>query len=168
METSRSPSLNYRQACSVESLALANPSLKINVLMTALNSSSPVITILRNYPNVNVLEIEPGDLFLGTPLEHWYFSTDWRTGPYVIEHLSDALRYTVLYLYGGYYFDLDIVTMHPVTSYRNFSAAESESYVAIGAMHFDYKHPVIVDLVEEFRASYKYKIRLFYLCEQLR
>lgn len=155
VETSRSPSLNYRQACSVESLALTNPNLRINVLMTGLNSTSQTISVLRNYSNINVMEFDPGDIFMGTPLHHWYFCTDWRTSSYVIEHLSDALRYTILYLYGGYYFDLDVVSMHPMSRYRNFSAAESSGEVAIGAMHFDYKHPAVIDLVEEFRVSYK-------------
>ena len=154
IETSRSPTLNYRQACSVESLALTNPDLRINVLMTALNSNSHSITVLRKYSNIKFIEFDPGDLFMGTPLQHWYFCTDWRTGSYVTEHLSDALRYILLYLYGGYYFDLDVVTMHSMGSYRNFSAAQSSGEIAIGAMHFDYKHPAVIDLVEEFRVSY--------------
>lgn len=157
LETSAATALNYRQACSVESLALNNPNLTIHVLMSGseVNRSSGTMAVLDTYPNVDIRLSDPAAAFLDSPLEHWYFCTDWFTGSYRVAHLADALRFLTLYKYGGYYFDLDVVTMRPLTAYRNFSAAESSGEVSIGAMHFDYKHPAVVDLVDEFRSSYK-------------
>lgn len=99
--------------------------------------------------------IKLSDYFLHTPLEQWYFCTDWNFGRYAVSHLSDALRFLTLYKYGGYYFDLDFVMLRPVTDRRNFTAAESHECIAAGALHFDYRHPIIVDAVNEFRTTYR-------------
>ena len=125
--------------------------------MTAnpIDYSAKAMSALESYPNINVIPIVAANFFAGTPLERWFFLTDWFTTKYPVEHLADALRYVTLYRYGGYYFDLDVIVMRNLTDLRNFSASPKAGGVAIGAMHFDYAHPVIVALVEEFRVSYK-------------
>ena len=156
-ETSGANALNTRQACAVESLALLNPDLTVHLLMTSeVDSNAPSMKALVEYNNIRIRRIDLGDYFSGTPLEQWYFCTTWNYGPYAVSHLSDALRFLTLYKHGGYYFDLDIVHLKPVTSlYRNFIVADvGLEYLAAGAFHVDRKHPVIRMAVEEFRNTY--------------
>ena len=156
-ETSGLKSLDERQACAVESLAFLNPNLTINLLMTGeIDLKTETMRALGNYENIRISRIFLGDYFSGTPLEHWYFCTTWNYGPYAVSHLSDALRFLSLYKFGGYYFDLDVIMLQPVTKYRNFIVADQGlEYMAAGAFHTDYQHPVILMAVEEFRTTYK-------------
>lgn len=158
-ETSGSSTLNFRQACSVESLARSNPNLKVNVLMISkeVNTSSKTIgTLLHSYPNMRFRAIDLAGYFLNSPLKDWYFCTDWSYGKHAVSHLSDALRFLTLFKFGGYYFDLDFIVMRSLEKFRNFTAAQSDEAVAAGVIHFDYSHPLRTGALDEFRNSYRY------------
>lgn len=156
-ETSAASALTVRQACAVESLAFHNRQMDIHVLMTGrrLNTSDAVMQALALYGTIHVHTIRLSDYFLHSPLERWYFCTNWRTGPFAVSHLSDALRFLTIFKYGGYYFDLDFVMMRPVSEYRNFVGAESATDMAAGAFHADFQHDFIEQAVKEFLATYR-------------
>ena len=160
LETSGRSTLKYRQACAIESLARLNPNTSVHLLMTSQNIDydSPVIkTLLANFPsNFDVTSIDVGDYVTDTPLEHWYFCTTWNYGPYPVVHLSDALRLLTLFKFGGYYFDLDVIQIRPVESYRNFIATEDRVKVANAVFHFDRGHPLLRLAIEEFHTHYRY------------
>lgn len=44
-----------------------------------------------------------------TPAEKFYQSGELFTSKYLIEHMSDFLRYIVLYKFGGIYLDTDVI-----------------------------------------------------------
>lgn len=158
-ETSGATFLNFRQACVVESLAFHNPNLTVHLLMTGqhLDLNSVTMKTLRlNYPNVQITSINLGDYMVATPLERWYFCTEWNRGWYAVAHLSDALRFLTLSKYGGYYFDLDVIQLRPVTPYRNFVVAEDGDKLGSSVIHVDHQHPIIRTAVETFAADYKY------------
>lgn len=156
LETSGRSAINYRQSCAVESLAVMNPNLTIHLLMTGqLNRTAPTMRVISEYPNVQMTRINLGDYVAGTPLEHWYFCTEWNRGWYAVAHLSDGLRLLTLSKYGGYYFDLDIIHLKPVTHLRNFVVSESFNKVGNNAIHADSRHPLITQAVEEFHTNYK-------------
>jgi len=161
-ETSGVRELNTRQACAIESLALLNRDLNIYLLTTSrddVNLSAAAMKSLSSYSNIRIININLGQYFLGTPLEHWYFCTTWNYGPYAVSHLSDALRFLSNLKYGGYYFDLDVIQLRSVESHRNFVVAglKFESYQVIesAAFHADYKHPIIQLAVDEFKNTYR-------------
>ena len=159
LETSGASTLDSRQACSLQSLAKHNPHLTIHLLMTGPRvdlDSVNIKTLRTNYLNVFITKIDLDDYFIATPLEFWYFCSDWKNGKYRVAHLSDALRLLTLYKYGGYYFDLDIIHLRSLTSSRNFIVAEDETSVANGVMHFDYQHPFIQMAVQSFTDNYQY------------
>ena len=89
-------------------------------------------------------------------LDEWYFCSDWNHGAYAVAHLSDAIRYLVLFKYGGYYFDLDFIMTKPLGGLRRFVGAESDQYLAIAAMHHEAFHPVVQMMLEEFRDTYRF------------
>lgn len=160
IETSEVSALDYRQACSVESLALHNPTLDVNVLMTShhqINFNSPIMKTLSTYPNVKMIQKAAQErYFTGSPLEAFYYCSGWEKSRFHVQDLSDALRLLTLYKYGGYYFDLDIIHLRPVTSYRNFMVAQDDVLVANGVIHADCcHHPLIEKALKEFSSVYK-------------
>lgn len=159
-ETSGSPYLDFRQACAVESLAYHNPNLTVHLLMTGPNldlNSLTMKTLQQNYPNLHMININLDDYVVGTPLERWYFCTNWRNGSYAVSHLSDALRFLSLSKYSGYYFDLDVIQLRPVTSYKNFAVAETAEELGSCVIHIDSQHQVLMQkAVEEFSTNYRY------------
>ncbi len=132
IETTGNGALNYRQACAVESLALHNPNLTVNVFFTDAKINNSFVTLqklVEKYANVQFFSLDVSEFMTGTLMEHWYHCTDWRRGSFHVNNLSNALRLLTVYKYGGYYFDLDVISVRPVTYYRNFVAAESENDV---------------------------------------
>ena len=137
-------------------LALAH--LIVYVLITGgkINSSAAAVQTLREkYDNVHMIEVNLDEYLTVTPLEHWYHCTDWRNGSYHVSHLSDGLRFLTLAKFGGYYFDLDVVLVRPLTDYRNFVSMESGDSMSSAALHADYGHPFMQMAAEEFSRNYK-------------
>lgn len=165
LETYGAGELNIRQACTVESLARLNPNLTVNVLFVDADvkeETSTLQSLRAEYPNVHLMRMDSQSLIAGTPLDKWYFCTKWREGPFHVAHLSDALRLLILYLYGGYYFDLDIVFVQPLPAeLTNFIVAENSYYVANGILHFDRNHPFTLLALHQFTENYRYISRLF-------
>lgn len=158
-ETSGAQTLNIRQACVVESLAYHNPNLTVHLLMTGVKVDYNAVTLwnLKHfYPNIKITSINLGDYMSGTVLDRWYHCTEWNRGWFAVAHLSDALRFLTLSKYGGYYFDLDVIQLRPVTSYRNFVVAEDGDKLGSSVIHVDHQHPVITTAVETFASDYKY------------
>jgi len=120
------------------------------------NLTSPTMKLLvENYPNIRITQIRLGDFISGTPLEYWYFCTDWNRGWFAVAHLSDAMRFLSLFKFGGYYLDLDIISLRPITSYRNFLAEEYPNNLGNSVIHADYQHPLMKEVVERFPSEYK-------------
>ncbi|EFX67897.1 hypothetical protein DAPPUDRAFT_63673 [Daphnia pulex] len=158
IETSGSATLNFRQACAVESLAHHNPNLTVNVLFMGgrINTSLVTLKMLKEkYDNIHLFSFNLDDYMAGTPLQYWYHCNGWRDGPFHVSHLSDGLRFLTLHKYGGYYFDLDVISVRPVTDLRNFVAAESDDYLGSGVLHAEFKNPVMELAVKDFAANYR-------------
>lgn len=151
-------SFDYQQTCAIESFALLNPNLTIHVLMTGVpNVTSPAIqTIKKYYPNVHINQIRLGDYIATTPLENWYFCTNWNYESSAASYLEESLRLLTLLKYGGYYLDLNVIPQSAVTSYRNFVVAQDDRVAeSVSVIHVDQGHPLIMAAVEEFRTNYK-------------
>jgi lactosylceramide 4-alpha-galactosyltransferase len=162
IETSGSGGLNIRQAFAVESLAFHNPNLTVNVLFMddgrkkqIKNKIKTVEKLKSKYENIQFIAVDLNEFMAGTSMEKWFHCTDWRTGPYHVSHLSDGLRFLTLHKYGGYYFDLDVIFVRPVTYYRNFITAASATNFASGIIHADYGHPITQLTVNDFPTNYK-------------
>jgi lactosylceramide 4-alpha-galactosyltransferase len=158
LETSGSGMLNIRQACAVESLAYHNPNLNVNVLFVGghINGSSNTTQKLaETYTNLRLIGVDLDEYLAGTALEKWYHCTNWRKGPYHVSHLSDGLRFLTLNKFGGYYFDLDVLMVKPVTYYRNFVSSPSGYSIASNSIHADLGNPVMEMAVKNFVSSYR-------------
>jgi len=169
IETSGVRSLSVRQACAVESFARLNPSLTVYVFMTPSNGSQIDIKattmrgLVENYRNIRIRKLHFDGFFAGTPLERWYFCSAWNFGSFPVSHFSEAFRVLILFKYGGYYFDLDIIHLDPIITpphpYKNFVVVERlEGEVILGSavIHAEYQHLFTLIAVEGFQNNYNY------------
>ncbi|XP_064103947.1 lactosylceramide 4-alpha-galactosyltransferase-like [Macrobrachium nipponense] len=93
-------------ACAVESVARHHHLRSVIVYVTApfIDMSHPLIKILTNLDNVLFSLLDLDELFLDSPLRHWYQERRWliNEGHQCI-FISDASRAEILRKYGGTY-----------------------------------------------------------------
>ncbi|TRY80061.1 hypothetical protein TCAL_06555, partial [Tigriopus californicus] len=125
IETSGRNYLKIRQACAVES-AIRESMVPVIVVFTAKdfnpranNASKQVYELTKTHPlhfrTINVL-----DTLEQTPLgpQSKVILNYIQASQKAVNHLSDALRLALVYLYGGWYSDIDTVTLKPVTDFE--------------------------------------------------
>ncbi|TRY75690.1 hypothetical protein TCAL_04785 [Tigriopus californicus] len=153
LEVTIKPTLSPRQACSVESAAVAHPNASICLAMSMVDYSNiavlkPTKEQFQNLENVFVIPLNYDSIFRWTPLEHWWreefqFTTSiWRT-----IHLSDVTRLAFLWKYGGLYLDLDVIVLQPLldlsSNFIGIQHFSSEDGVNTAVMRFERNHPFL-------------------------
>ncbi|XP_064104055.1 lactosylceramide 4-alpha-galactosyltransferase-like [Macrobrachium nipponense] len=85
------------------------------------HSDSSLQLILTNLHNVLFSLLDLDELFLDSPLQHWYQGRLWLINE---EHqsafMSDASRAEILRKYGGTYMDMDALTLRPLPNRTNY------------------------------------------------
>lgn len=168
LETSYKRKLGPREACSIESACRNNGDYKVHLLSTGNISSSdcPYHRILSKFPNFRSAVLNASLELAGTPLEPLHaIGGALNESPHKVEHLSDFLRYVVLWKHGGVYLDTDVIVMKSLKGIRNsvFYQSENESEgVANGILFFDEQHPVLGALIDE--CARVYNPRLWTIC----
>lgn len=136
-----------RQACAIESAAKLNLDWDVFVLFASprgfYNDSTipihPIIRALRSYPNIYMRNIDLWTYSKNTPLDDWFRHDKIFHSQYLNSHVSDLLRYLSLYKFGGTYLDLDVVVQQNFNNIpSNYAGAESENFVAAGAINLDH------------------------------
>ena len=151
--------LDVRQLCSIESAAKHNPSA--NVYVRVLKAKLNVSEIFETYPNIKWSIINLNEEFKETPLEEWWKSGKIiSTADYVrYAHLSDILRLMYVYKYGGFYSDLDAITLKsfkPLADYNGFCAGLDEPRIQFGNgfFHFTKNHSFLFEAINDVVVSY--------------
>lgn len=105
--------LNLKQMCAIESAALNNPDA--NVYLYSVNATIDN-HLLERYGNIEYIQSTPAKIFEETPLHSWWISNQSviQNSEYSIHHIADSLRIALLYKYGGYYSDLDTITIRNI------------------------------------------------------
>ena len=87
----------------------------------------------------------------GSPFKKLLENGTLDEGPYVINNYSNTIRILLLYLYGGIYFDLDIISVHEFEEHlpSNFAVAQGRSSVNNAVLRFSKKHPFLWLMMEE-------------------
>ena len=78
-------------------------------------------------------------------------------GPYSANNYSNILRILLLYLYGGVYFDLDVISLRDFSSQLplNFAVAEDHMYVNNAIQRFSKRHPFLALLMREMVSIFR-------------
>ena len=101
---------DVKQMCAIESAALNNPAANVNVYyMNGLVDEA----LLALYPNIRPIKISIPQILEDTILRDWWNENARQVlrGHYAIGHISDMLRLVLLYKHGGFYSDLDTITI---------------------------------------------------------
>ncbi|MED6209250.1 hypothetical protein PIB30_052942 [Stylosanthes scabra] len=116
---------------------------------------------------LKVLAIAPDlpFLVLNTPAESWLDelksgNKDPGSVP-LFNNLSNLIRLTILYKYGGVYLDIDLIFLKDVSPLRNTIGAQNMDPVTKrwlrlnnAVMVFDKKHPILWEFIEEFAKTF--------------
>lgn len=91
--------LNSRQACSIESAALANPeALVFLIFVTNSNMrNSRILKSLKNYENISIYRLNLRQFAMNTPMEEWIMKETFLENRNLKETISDILRLLLLW-----------------------------------------------------------------------
>ncbi|XP_075253395.1 lactosylceramide 4-alpha-galactosyltransferase-like [Convolutriloba macropyga] len=123
LETSGRPYLKGRQVCSVESAAIKSGLISKVIMKSSyldLSKRKSFCDLFHNYKNVQFYTINYEELFRNTPVEGITGRLDRVAGGHKFTHYSDLGRLAIVYKYGGYYMDLDVIVtkdMRPLTTF---------------------------------------------------
>ena len=122
---------------------------------------------MEEYDKIHLRHIDDLDaLVKGSPFEGLFGKdkTDWSS--YHAVNYSDTLRLLLLYLYGGLYFDLDVISVNKIPNKLpdNFVIAESQSFVNGTILKFSKHHPFLSFLMEEVVSFYDMPTIHTYAC----
>ena len=122
------------------------------ILLFQIENQRSMEILLEEHRNIYLRHIADLDKFIkGSPFEALWgkWKIDWAL--YRSVNYSDTLRVLLLYLYGGMYFDLDVISVGRVPKHipTNFAVAESTGFVNGAILKFSKGHPFLSLLMEE-------------------
>lgn len=131
-----------RDACAIESAAQLHPNYNIFVFFVGdiffdsrENCTKIVNNLLENNKNVIFRKLDVQKFSVGTPMEEFFKGNSYKESKNYLNHLSDLLRFTALWKYGGLYFDLDVVVVKNVDDLgENFVVAATKKSLMSGTL----------------------------------
>ncbi len=118
-----------RECCAIESAAINSKLPQIVVVMTSktlqLDQSNCTKNLYEKYDNIKFFHSTFKDLFRDLPIEGVENRYD-PTMKWAKTKISNFLRTALLFKYGGFYCDLDVITLRPLTGLRNFLQLETD------------------------------------------
>ncbi|XP_065295039.1 lactosylceramide 4-alpha-galactosyltransferase-like [Dermacentor albipictus] len=164
LETSYRRRLYAREACSIESACRHNADYTVHLLSTGNISSSdcPYHRLLSKLPNFRSAWLNASKELAGTPLAPLHAKGGaLNRSLHKVVHLSDFLRYVVLWKRGGVYLDTDVIVMKSLRGIRNSIVFENKyGNVANGILFFDKQHPALGALIDQCALAYNPVIRV--------
>ncbi|KAG5679439.1 hypothetical protein PVAND_009006 [Polypedilum vanderplanki] len=149
------PIINPRQLCSYESAAFTNPTLQIYIVFISLHQSmtleltKPLNTLL-SYKNVNIVYLKLSQFAKRTPAKDFIKSGKLQKSNFPVEHTSDVFRLLLLWKYGGFYLDSDMIVKKSVGILgENFACSDGERGIISNAF-LNFNHTSGRELVEAF------------------
>lgn len=131
--------LSWREACSVESAARANPDTPINLFFTKSISQNrlknSILSTLLSLPNVQVARIHLVEHAQRTPLygplKKGLINRELNMG------ISELLKYLTVFKYGGTYLALDVLVTNSFSQYEaNFVVKKTNTRVSTDVFSF--------------------------------
>jgi hypothetical protein len=147
-----------RQLCAIESAAFNNQNSVVHVLSLKAQLDPDSLQLFSKYLNINWLKLD--QVFNATPLLDWWKSSQVLKSGYKVAHLSDASRLALLYKYGGFYSDLDTITVRNLLPLSKYAAGigylyEEGDSIGNGFLYFKAGHPFLESAMKEMKQNYK-------------
>ena len=147
---------NPRLLCAFESAAKFNPDLKVFVLLVeSIGDTSKVFTTphyLRRVENLHfrrLTQAASDSIARGTAVEHIWISGHVASSKYGLNNISNILRILLVFKFGGYYLDSDIVARARFPRTPNFVLQDVESTINNAFIRFEANHPFLQDVLKE-------------------
>ncbi|CAF4209720.1 unnamed protein product [Rotaria socialis] len=151
VQTSKNEDIISRHACSIEAAARLHPNGLIFVLMRSkyIHLKKGSYLHLRSYNNIHFTHFDEQEIYRGTSLIKLNKTKRTQFIHYfAISHMSDFIRTTLLYKYGGIYFDLDIIPLKNFQIFSNAVGLETDNGVNVAVLAFERQH-LVLDLQME-------------------
>lgn len=102
------------------------------------SSYSSALRALKEYPNIHLRNLYIPKLVTGTPIEKWFMDgTLFKKTIFLRTHLSDFLRFLLVYSFGGTYMDMDLISLRSLDSLdRNYFAKEDPEITGSAVVDF--------------------------------
>ena len=112
--------------CAIESAALSNPSATINVYSANAKFHQKW---LNKYSNIKLIKLDFDDLFKETYFENWFKQNKHLilNSPFTAVQLSDMVRMVLVFKFGGYYSDIDTITIRSIEPLLKYNGAGLQS-----------------------------------------
>ena len=161
-------SFGKREFLTMDSFFKTNPDGCLLIISRSLDSARGY-TILKPLLDrgFKVYAITPDLPFLvkDTPAEAWLeqITSGTKDPGYVplSNNLSNLIRLTILYKYGGAYMDTDLIVLRDFSELRNTIGAQSldpvtRQWIILnnGVMIFDINHPILLEFMQEFATTF--------------
>ena len=156
IRTSSEKSLSTVDMCSVASAVEQNPDAHVMVLSQTLTCKA--LRRISRSPMLRIVRFEYASVFSHVPsLAGWYASKVWQTG-YHLNNKGNALRLALLYLYGGSYYDTDMLVLGSTSDLSAFIAMEREGTLNNAVLGFPMGHPFVAATIERFVDDFKGRV----------
>ena len=106
---------------------------------TEVHADDSTNQLIDNYPNIHAKYINIETFLEETVLHRLWKDDRVQTSDYAISHLSDVLRYALIFKFGGTYVDTDVIFLKPLPeeeSLPNFIGKENEELPHLGKKIF--------------------------------
>lgn len=151
-----------RELCFIETAAKLHPQRAVTVSLNsqALNRSDLIKSLLQEHENLFFRKLEMKEIIKGTPLDGWYQNSSIDGSSYQLTFDSDISRVVLLYKYGGWYIDSDLLLLKPVDDLVNVITTKWDSpRVNPNFLAFSKGHPFLYDCMTT-AAAVRYFIHL--------
>ena len=90
-----------------------------------------------------------------TPIENLYNLPEFKSSPNRMTHLSDSLRLVLIYKFGGFYSDIDMIVIKDMSKLRNVFANIGVRHIPNGEFHLEKNHRIMLPILTKIKEEYK-------------
>ena len=94
--------------------------------------------LVAQYSNIHIKYVNINTFLEETPLHNLWKESRLQTSNFLVSHLSDILRYILIYRFGGTYADTDVIFLKPLPNPEaipNFVGKENQEMPHLGNIH---------------------------------
>ncbi|KAK3882536.1 hypothetical protein Pcinc_013103 [Petrolisthes cinctipes] len=141
-----------------KSWARQNPNLDVWYLLTSAtadNTDHLLTHLLHLYPNLNLATLDLDKIFHATPVNKLFNSRRWtRNDTWPVNVLSNMLRVSVLWHWGGIYSDTDVISIKPFTIPVNAVGLAAKGLIANAFLSFTKSDPFLWALMKDMNTHF--------------
>ncbi|KXZ49327.1 hypothetical protein GPECTOR_22g921 [Gonium pectorale] len=127
------------------------------------NNLTPDDLVGQNWTRANLVHYEsPRLVFQGTPLDEWFARSEGklRSGRFYFSHVTDMMRFALVYRHGGLYLDTDVYAIKPISpSHINHiaPAEHHKKFYECAVTYFTRQHPFLSNVLKHITRNYDAK-----------